>query len=74
MKGIEIGLGFESGTRPGHQVHDEIIHTGKRFSRNTNRSGGIEGGMTTGEPIIIRGVMKPIPLCSIHYKQLIYIV
>ena len=61
MKGIEIGLGFESGTRPGHQVHDEITHTGKRFSRNTNRSGGIEGGMTTGEPIIIRGVMKPIP-------------
>jgi chorismate synthase len=61
MKGVEIGLGFESGARPGHQVHDEIIHTGTRFSRSTNRSGGIEGGMTTGEPIIIRGVMKPIP-------------
>ena len=61
MKGVEIGLGFESGARPGHEVHDEIIHTGKRFSRSTNRSGGIEGGMTTGEPIIIRGVMKPIP-------------
>jgi len=61
MKGVEIGLGFESGARPGHEVHDEIIHTGERFSRKTNRSGGIEGGMTTGEPIIIRGVMKPIP-------------
>lgn len=61
MKGVEIGLGFESGARPGHEVHDEIIHTGERFSRSTNRSGGIEGGMTTGEPIIIRGVMKPIP-------------
>ena len=58
---VEIGLGFESGARPGHEVHDEIIHNGKRFSRSTNRSGGIEGGMTTGEPIIIRGVMKPIP-------------
>ena len=46
MKGVEIGLGFESGARPGHEVHDEIIHTGKRFSRSTNRSGGIEGGMT----------------------------
>lgn len=61
MKGVEIGLGFESGARPGHEVHDEIIHDGETFKRSTNRSGGIEGGMSTGMPIIIRGIMKPIP-------------
>ncbi|MEQ9265574.1 MAG: chorismate synthase [Balneolaceae bacterium] len=61
MKGVEIGLGFESGARPGHEVHDEIIHDGETFGRRTNRSGGIEGGMSNGMPIIIRGVMKPIP-------------
>lgn len=61
MKGVEIGLGFESGARPGHEVHDEITHDGETFSRRTNRSGGIEGGMSNGMPIIIRGVMKPIP-------------
>ncbi|MCG8372748.1 MAG: chorismate synthase, partial [Balneolales bacterium] len=61
MKGVEIGMGFESGGRPGHQVHDEITHNGSEFQRKTNRSGGIEGGMSTGMPIIIRGAMKPIP-------------
>ncbi len=61
MKGVEIGLGFESGARPGHHVHDEITHDGETFRRRTNRSGGIEGGMSTGMPIIVRGVMKPIP-------------
>jgi chorismate synthase len=60
MKGVEIGLGFESGHRQGHQVHDEIIYE-NTFKRRTNRAGGIEGGMTTGMPVIIRGVMKPIP-------------
>lgn len=61
MKGVEIGLGFESGHKPGHEVHDEITHEENKFSRRTNRMGGIEGGMSTGMPIIIRGVMKPIP-------------
>lgn len=63
MKGVEFGLGFESGSRPGHEVHDEITHDEKagRFSRKTNRMGGLEGGMTTGMPLILRGVMKPIP-------------
>lgn len=61
MKGVEIGLGFESGSRPGHEVHDEITHENDAFRRRTNRMGGIEGGMTTGEPIILRGAMKPIP-------------
>lgn len=61
MKGVEIGYGFESGHQPGHLVHDEITYNGHRFSRTTNRAGGIEGGMSTGEPIIISGCMKPIP-------------
>lgn len=61
MKGVEIGLGFESGHLPGHEVHDEITHEEGSFKRRTNRMGGIEGGMSTGMPIIIRGVMKPIP-------------
>ena len=61
MKGVEIGLGFEAGHRPGHEVHDEITHDGSSFKRRTNRMGGIEGGMSTGMPIIIKGVMKPIP-------------
>lgn len=60
MKGVEFGLGFEAGHRQGHQVHDEIIYT-NTYKRRTNRLGGIEGGMTTGMPIILRGVMKPIP-------------
>jgi chorismate synthase len=61
MKGVEIGLGFDAGKTHGHNVHDEIMHDGTDFKRRTNRAGGIEGGMTTGMPIILRGVMKPIP-------------
>lgn len=61
MKGVEIGMGFESGAKAGHEVHDEITHGPDGFSRKTNRMGGTEGGMTTGMPLIIRGVMKPIP-------------
>lgn len=60
MKGVEIGLGFEAGKSHGHNVHDEIAYD-KVFYRKTNRAGGIEGGMSTGMPIILRGVMKPIP-------------
>lgn len=61
MKGVEIGQGFESGRRHGQVVHDEITYEGESFKRRTNRMGGIEGGVTTGMPLIIRGVMKPIP-------------
>lgn len=61
MKGVEVGLGFDAGKTHGHNVHDEIIHEGGSFKRRTNRLGGIEGGMTTGMPVILRGVMKPIP-------------
>jgi chorismate synthase len=63
IKGVEIGLGFESARRLGSQVHDEIKYddTEKRFYRTTNNAGGIEGGISNGEPIIIRAAMKPIP-------------
>lgn len=61
MKGVEVGLGFEAGRRHGQVVHDEITHEDGTFRRRTNRLGGFEGGVTTGMPLIIRGVMKPIP-------------
>jgi len=61
MKGVEFGMGFEAGSLPGHHVHDEITYSDNSFSRRTNRAGGLEGGMTTGMPLIIRGIMKPIP-------------
>lgn len=63
IKGIEIGLGFEAARRFGSDVHDEIFYDkkNKRFYRKTNNAGGIEGGMTNGEEIIIRAAMKPIP-------------
>lgn len=60
VKGVEIGLGFESALRFGSEVHDEIILKGKQFTRRTNCAGGIEGSISTGMPIIIRGAMKPI--------------
>jgi chorismate synthase len=62
FKGVEIGIGFEAASRPGSQVHDEIAwEEGRGYYRKTNRLGGLEGGMTTGMPIVVRGVMKPIP-------------
>ncbi|MBO9128242.1 chorismate synthase [Bacillus sp. 165] len=62
FKGAEIGIGFEAARKPGSLVHDEILWSEEEgYTRSTNNAGGIEGGMTTGMPIIIRGVMKPIP-------------
>lgn len=62
FKGCEIGIGFEAASRRGSEVHDEIMYDEQRgFHRASNRLGGFEGGMTNGEPIIVRGVMKPIP-------------
>lgn len=62
FKGVEFGIGFEAGGLFGSQVHDEIAWSKERgFYRKTNRLGGLEGGMTNGMPIVIRGVMKPIP-------------
>ncbi|NLC70700.1 MAG: chorismate synthase [Desulfuromonadaceae bacterium] len=61
FKGVEIGLGFGAARLPGSQVHDEIGYRDKQFCRFSNRAGGVEGGMTSGEPVVIRGAMKPIP-------------
>ncbi|WP_426333015.1 chorismate synthase [Paenibacillus silvae] len=62
FKGVEIGIGFEAGTIRGSQVHDEILYSEERgYHRATNRLGGFEGGMTNGMPVVVRGVMKPIP-------------
>ncbi|KOR88745.1 chorismate synthase [Paenibacillus solani] len=62
FKGVEVGIGFEAGELRGSQVHDEIMYSEERgYYRATNRLGGFEGGMTNGMPIVIRGVMKPIP-------------
>lgn len=62
FKGVEFGIGFEAARKPGSEVHDEIVWDEKQgYSRKTNRLGGFEGGMTTGMPIVVRGVMKPIP-------------
>lgn len=60
IKGVEFGIGFESTKVAGSCVHDEIEYA-HGFSRKTNRAGGIEGGMSNGEPIIVRAAMKPIP-------------
>jgi len=69
IKGVELGIGFEVARLPGSQVHDEILRDAVRleegaagaYTRNTNRAGGIEGGMSNGEPILLRAAMKPIP-------------
>ncbi|MEI6084168.1 MAG: chorismate synthase [Verrucomicrobiota bacterium] len=61
IKGVETGLGFEVGRRLGSQVHDEILpaHEGL-FTRGSNNAGGFEGGMTNGQPVVVRAAMKPL--------------
>ncbi len=62
FKGVEFGDGFEVASKRGSEVHDEISYDeSKGYYRETNRLGGFEGGMTTGMPIVVKGVMKPIP-------------
>ena len=62
IKGVGIGDGFDLASVPGSQAHDEIFHSEERgFHRETNHSGGVEGGMTTGEPLVVRAAMKPLP-------------
>lgn len=62
MKGVSFGLGFEAGKRMGSLVHDPITYRqGQGYARASNHAGGIEGGMSNGEPIILQAVMKPIP-------------
>ncbi len=73
MKGVEVGEAFANARKPGTQVHDEILphpHTPTQLTRLTNRASGLEGGITTGQPIILRVAMKPIsttlnPLMSV---------
>ena len=62
MKGVEVGMGFESARRFGSEVHDEIFYEGSEggFIRKTNNAGGLEGGITNGQPIVLRTAMKPI--------------
>jgi len=78
VKGVELGEAFTSAFQPGSRVHDAIIsapdrpRTGK-LGRATNRAGGLEGGVTTGEPLLVRGAMKPIstlrkPLASVDLR------
>ncbi len=65
VKGVEVGLGFASAERPGSQVHDEIAYKARPqrdgYQHLTNNAGGIEGGMTNGEELVLRAAMKPIP-------------
>lgn len=62
IKGVEIGAGFACAHVPGSEIHDEIyMDADGRPYRRTNRAGGLEGGMTNGEPLVVRAVMKPIP-------------
>jgi chorismate synthase len=62
MKGVGIGDGFDLAGRVGSQAHDEIFFSEERgFFRETNRAGGLEGGMTTGDPLVVRAAMKPLP-------------
>jgi chorismate synthase len=62
LKGVAIGDGFEIAGVPGSEAHDEIFWAQERgYYRETNRAGGVEGGMTTGEPLVVRGWMKPLP-------------
>ncbi|WP_425614553.1 chorismate synthase [Anatilimnocola sp. NA78] len=80
IKGVEIGLGFEAARRPGSQVHDPIQFDPETrdtatlgFSRPTNNAGGLEAGMTNGQPLVVRAAMKPIstlakPLGSVNLE------
>jgi chorismate synthase len=73
IKGVEIGLGFAGARRPGSRVHDPIIYRNKKLRRLSNNAGGLEGGITNGEPLLLQAAMKPIstlmkPLPSVNLK------
>ena len=74
IKGVSFGIGFDAAKRRGSMIHDEIFYDKKNgFYRRTNNAGGIEGGMTNGEDVVIQAVMKPIstlkkPLSSVNIK------
>jgi len=74
IKGVEVGLGFGVAVVPGSKVHDELFFgAAEGFTRGTNNAGGIEGGMTNGEPVVVRAAMKPLstlptPLASVDMQ------
>ncbi|MBN1404890.1 MAG: chorismate synthase, partial [Candidatus Omnitrophica bacterium] len=73
IKGVYFGIGFEGASLKGSQFHDAIYYKNNKISRNTNNAGGVEGGMTNGEPLCVSCFMKPIstlmkPLDSINIK------
>ncbi len=70
IKGVEIGAGFECANLPGSQIHDEIYLADGKIQRKTNRAGGLEGGMTNGEDIVVRAAMKPIPTLMTPLKSI----
>ncbi|HBN12468.1 MAG TPA: chorismate synthase [Clostridiales bacterium] len=72
IKGVEVGAGFVAADLPGSRVHDEIFYDGNRFFRKTNNAGGIEGGMSNGEEIVLRAAMKPIPTLMKGLKTVDY--
>ena len=61
VKGVEIGDGFALASQRGSEAHDEILRDGRGLYRETNHAGGIEGGISNGEPIVVRAAMKPLP-------------
>ncbi|MFD2171129.1 chorismate synthase [Tumebacillus lipolyticus] len=61
IKGVEIGIGFDAARTPGSHVHDEIGYSQGAYQRRTNHAGGLEGGVTNGQPVVVRAAMKPIP-------------
>jgi chorismate synthase len=69
IKGVEVGLGFEASRRPGSEVHDPFV---PGFGRPSNHAGGIEGGISNGQPIVLRAAMKPIPTL-IHPLPSVYL-
>jgi chorismate synthase len=74
VKGVEFGSGFRAAELPGSEFHDEIYYNDNKFHRKTNNAGGIEGGMSTGDDIVIRIMKKPIPtlmkpLHSVDFKS-----
>ena len=61
VKGVEIGEGFELASRRGSEAHDEIFRDERGLYRETNHAGGVEGGVSNGEAIVVRAAMKPLP-------------
>jgi chorismate synthase len=61
VKGVEIGDGFELATKRGSEAHDEILRDEQGLHRETNHAGGIEGGVSNGEEVVVRAAMKPLP-------------